>query len=52
MWAEWQGKGYWLGTVAEIHTEGGKRTRYTIKWKDSSTDTVEPDKVLTKKPKG
>ena len=56
MWADWQGKGYWLGTVAEIHTEGGKRTGYTIKWKDPSTysptDTVEPDKVLTEKPKG
>ena len=51
MWAEWQGKGYWLGTVAEIHTEGGKRTGYTIEWKDTSTDRVEPDKVLTEKPK-
>ena len=51
MWADWQGQGYWPGTVAEIHTEGGKRTGYFIHWKDGQKGVVEPDKVLTEKPK-
>ena len=52
MFADWRGKGYWPGTVAEIHTEGGtrKRTGYTIHWEDGVKGMVEPDKVLTEKP--
>ena len=51
MWADWQGKGYWPGTVVEIHTEGGKRTGYFIHWDDGEEGVVEPGKVLTEKPK-
>ena len=51
VWADWQGQGYWPGTVAEIHTEAGKRTGYFIHWKDGQKGVVEPDKVLTEKPK-
>ena len=51
MWADWQGKGYWPGTVAEIHTEEGKRTGYFIHWKDGEKGVVKADKVLTEKPK-